>query len=110
MRGGTGSIFLRNVTYSSGSQSASITANEWEEWGKKYKFLLFQDVGYWQSMYYAPPLCDWGKAKMDGTSSTGDTYYLDHSNASVYFNTSNRTFAFSVGSSKSNFKIYGIPF
>lgn len=109
--GGTGLIFLKNVTYSSGSQKATITASEWEEWGKKYKFLLFQDVGYWQSMCYAPPLCDWGKAKMNGSSSTGDMYYLDHSNAKLYFETSNSTFIFTVGSSTSdNFKIYGIPF
>lgn len=108
--GGTGLIFLKDVTYQNSQQKATITANEWEEWGKKYKFLLFYATDYWQSMCYAPPLCNWGKSQA-GTAQNSN-YYIDHSNAMVSHDYAYpNVFIFSVGSSTSgNFKIYGIPF
>lgn len=100
------------VTYSSGSgQTATIPASKWEEWGKTYKFFLFLREGEWQNMCYAPPLCDWCKAKA-GDSSGNSIYYINGTNATVSHRYSGgNEFNFSVANDNTHdFKIYGIPF
>lgn len=61
-------------------------------------------------MCYAPPLCDWGKAKA-GIAGEYSTYYINNSASINHIRNEANDFSFSVaGDNTHNFKIYGIPF